>query len=94
MNGFVLVASLTSMANLAFTWKEQGRDSKALGLMKERVRLRERVVGTSHPDFTSSSNALARWAAEQVDASASVRKYAFLGAAVVYGVINAVRKNT
>ena len=47
------------MANLAFTWKEQGRDPEAVGLMRECVRLQERVLGASHPHFISSSNALA-----------------------------------
>lgn len=42
-----------------------------IALVSECVRLRERVLVTSHPSFTSSS-ALAGWAAEQADTGASV----------------------
>jgi hypothetical protein len=57
--------TLTSMNNLAFTWKSQGRYAEAVGLLRECVRLQERISGASHPHFISSSNALVRWEAER-----------------------------
>ena len=63
-------STLTSMNNLAFTWKDQGRDTEAVGLMRECVRLGQRILGANHPHFISSSNSLARWEAEQSDVGA------------------------
>jgi Tetratricopeptide repeat len=40
------------MANLAFTWKKQGRDVEAVGLMKEYVGLQRQILGADHPHFT------------------------------------------
>jgi hypothetical protein len=45
--------TLRSMGNLAFTWKGRGRDTEALGLLKECVQLRTRVLGDNHPDTIS-----------------------------------------
>lgn len=59
--------TLGSMNDLALTRKAQGRDEEALRLIKECVRLGERVLGRSHPSFTSTSNTLADWEAEQRD---------------------------
>ncbi|OCK80636.1 hypothetical protein K432DRAFT_297220, partial [Lepidopterella palustris CBS 459.81] len=64
--------TLSSMANLAFTWKEQGRDAEAINLMSQCVRLRGHILGTSHPYYMSSSKALAGWEAEQVDVGSLV----------------------
>ena len=52
-------STLTIMNNLAFTWKEQGRDAEAVGLMKECVRLQQWILGADHRHFISSSIALA-----------------------------------
>jgi len=41
--------TLTSMNNLAFTWKGRDRDKEAIALMKECVQLKERVLGSDHP---------------------------------------------
>jgi Tetratricopeptide repeat len=41
-------STLTSMNNLAFTWKGQDRDKEAIALMKECVQLGERVLGPDH----------------------------------------------
>ena len=41
--------TLTSMNNLAFTWKGRDRDKEAITLMKECVQLKERVLGPDHP---------------------------------------------
>ncbi|KAH7146807.1 hypothetical protein B0J13DRAFT_552726 [Dactylonectria estremocensis] len=54
-------STLTSMANLAITWKDQGRFRDALALMRNCVALREQVLGIDHPDAASSSAALAKW---------------------------------
>src|SRR5438034_11109425 len=52
--------TLTSMNNLAFTWKGRDRDKEAIALMKECVRLTERVLGSDHP-LTSSSRVALNW---------------------------------
>ena len=59
--------TLTTMNNLAFTWKGQGRDADAITLMMDCVRLRRHVLGTEHPHFVSSSKVLAEWEAERAD---------------------------
>jgi len=53
--------TLTSINNLAFTIKEQGRKMEAIKLMAECVQLRNRVLGTEHPHALSSAAALADW---------------------------------
>ncbi|KAH7201179.1 hypothetical protein DER44DRAFT_670369, partial [Fusarium oxysporum] len=40
--------TLTSMNNLAITWKVYGRSREALALMRSCVVLRERVLDTDH----------------------------------------------
>jgi hypothetical protein len=57
--------TLTSMVNLAFTWKEQGRDEEAIRLMEDCVSSRTRVLGVHHHLTVASTEALARWRAEQ-----------------------------
>ena len=64
-------STLTTMNNLAFTWERQGRDTEALKLMEECVRLRTRVLGIDHPDTTSSFATLIRWQTEKLDTGAS-----------------------
>lgn len=54
-------STLISMANLAVTYRDQGRDKKAFKLMKECVTLLTRIIGTSHPDTLSSRAILSRW---------------------------------
>lgn len=58
------------MTNLVFTWKEQCRDAEAVGPLGKSVRLRERILQADYLYFISSSNALARWEAEQRDTDA------------------------
>ncbi|KAK4243216.1 hypothetical protein C7999DRAFT_18405, partial [Corynascus novoguineensis] len=53
--------TLTSMANLAFTWKGQGRHSDALALMKECAQAWRRVLGEEHPYALSSLATVAEW---------------------------------
>ena len=54
-------STLTCMNNLAFTWKRQDWDKEAIALMKECVRLRERVLGLDHPFTSPSRVALDQW---------------------------------
>jgi hypothetical protein len=49
--------TLTSMVNLAFTWKGQERLGDALALMQECASLRTRVLGSNHPHTKSSLSA-------------------------------------
>lgn len=52
------------MANLAFIWKENRRDTEALKLMEKCVIVRTRVLGVNHPHTLSSSVALHKWRVE------------------------------
>jgi len=54
-------STLTSMNNLAFTWKWQGRVAEAIKLMEECVQLRTLVLGGGHSDTLSSFTALIGW---------------------------------
>jgi Tetratricopeptide repeat len=62
--------TLTSMNNLAFTWKELGRDAEAIKLMDKCVLLRRLVLGVEHPHTLSSSEALIGWQTEKLDIGA------------------------
>jgi hypothetical protein len=57
------------MNNLAFTWKEQGRDTEALNLMEECITGRTRILGTDHPDTLSSRTTLLGWQTEALEIS-------------------------
>jgi Tetratricopeptide repeat len=50
--------TLTSMNNLAFAWKSQGRDIEAFDLLNECFLLRKQKLGADHPDTRSSLMAL------------------------------------
>ncbi|PVH69231.1 hypothetical protein DL98DRAFT_554516 [Cadophora sp. DSE1049] len=56
--------TLTSMANLAFTWKGKGKEIEAVRLMEDCVRFQKRVLGLDHPYSISSCRALNTWKAE------------------------------
>jgi len=56
--------TLTSMANLAFTWKGYGRDAEAIELMEKCVLLRASVLGFDHPNTLNSAAALIGWQGE------------------------------
>jgi hypothetical protein len=58
--------TLTSMASLAFTWKGQGREENAIGLMDKCVSSRTRVLGANHPSTLSSAETLIKWRAEKL----------------------------
>lgn len=63
-------STLTSMNNLAFTWKGQGRHTEAVRLINDCVQLQRRILGVGHPHFLSSCAALAEWQAKDVDIGA------------------------
>ncbi|KAK1991096.1 hypothetical protein LX36DRAFT_555742, partial [Colletotrichum falcatum] len=53
--------TLTSMNNLAYTWKSQERHVDAIGLMRNCLRIRQRSLGFHHPDTHSSFSKLREW---------------------------------
>ncbi|KAF2010518.1 hypothetical protein BU24DRAFT_436620 [Aaosphaeria arxii CBS 175.79] len=57
--------TLTSMANLAWTWKSLERSAEAIGLLQECVHLRCQTLRPGHPDLVSAQETLAEWEAEQ-----------------------------
>jgi hypothetical protein len=63
--------TLSSMANLAHTWKSQKRDSEALTLMEDCIELLTRVLGPDHPNTASASAVLSRWRSEKLDTTTS-----------------------
>ncbi|KAK2054987.1 hypothetical protein LY76DRAFT_663205, partial [Colletotrichum caudatum] len=54
-------STLTSMANLAHTWKSQGRYVDAIRLMRDCFALQQRFLGVDHPDTRSSHSTLTEW---------------------------------
>ena len=42
--------TLTSMNNLAFTWKGSGKEIEAVSLMEESVQLQKRILGVNRPN--------------------------------------------
>jgi len=52
------LSTLTSINNLAFTWKAQGRLIDALSLMYSCASSRQRILSPRHPDTLSSLAAL------------------------------------
>jgi len=61
-------STLNSMANLAFTWKSQGRNAEAMALIRQCVQQRQRVLKPSHPDLKSCLAALEEWESEEGEA--------------------------
>jgi hypothetical protein len=51
------------MANLAVTWKSQGRDKEAVGLMKQAERLQREILGIDHPETMACSETVESWTA-------------------------------
>jgi len=54
-------STLTSMNNLAQTWKSQCQDSKAIELMTSCADLRVKVLGIEHPNTQDSFGILNTW---------------------------------
>jgi hypothetical protein len=53
--------TLTSMNNLAFTWKSQGNFEDALTLLQNCLHLQQQILGPDHPDTISTRTALSGW---------------------------------
>ena len=53
--------TLTSLNNLVFTWKSQGRLSDALELMQSCLHIRQLVLGPGHPNTVSTLSAVTDW---------------------------------
>ncbi|KAE8326165.1 purine and uridine phosphorylase [Aspergillus sergii] len=53
--------TLTSMGNVAYTWKSLGKIQDALALMENCVELHRNLLGPDHPDAISSSSTLRDW---------------------------------
>ncbi|KAL2865008.1 putative kinesin light chain [Aspergillus lucknowensis] len=64
--------TLTSMNNLAHTWKSLGKVQEALSLMDECAKLSNKVLGADHPDTKSSFNAVRDWEEAQNRSSAQL----------------------
>ena len=58
-------STLTSMYNLAFTWKAQSQDTKAINLIQGCIRLRSRILGVDHSDTSISSTVLEEWKVQE-----------------------------
>ena len=56
--------TLTSMGNLAFTWKKQGSSVEAVSLMQECVWLCQLILPPNHPCSLHFSAALVQWQVE------------------------------
>ena len=61
------------MKNLAFTWKENGKEIEAVRLMEDCVRVWKRVLGVNYLHSISSCTALDAWKAEQEDIVLSIQ---------------------
>ena len=55
---------LTSMYSLAYTWKSQSRNTDAISLMENCVKLQDQVLGPEHPDMKTSFEILRWWESE------------------------------
>ncbi|KAF2647025.1 hypothetical protein K491DRAFT_615367, partial [Lophiostoma macrostomum CBS 122681] len=61
--------TLTSMNNLAHTWKGQGSTSKAISLIKHCCERQAVVLGPQHPNTVSSQETLIPWQLEATEPS-------------------------
>jgi len=59
-------STLTSMNNLAFTLKGQGRLNEAISLIGKYLEVAKQVFGPQHPNVLSSIKALNVWQKENV----------------------------
>jgi hypothetical protein len=50
--------TLTSIANLAFTWKYSGHVTEAISLLRDCFVRKDKVLGPNHPSTLSSSTTL------------------------------------
>ena len=54
-------STLTSMNNLAFTWKNQSRHTDALALIEDCAQARQRVLGADHLKTLLSLAIVGEW---------------------------------
>jgi len=59
--------TLTSIKNLAFTFKVQGRNDEAILLLEKCTQLRKKVLGARHPYTTSLLATLNGWQLESME---------------------------
>ena len=60
---------MTNMNNLACERKRQGRNVEAIEFMKECVRLKRHILGTTHLDYIESLGAFTSWETENAKPS-------------------------
>ena len=53
--------TLTSMANLAFTWKSSAHDAEAINLLRDCLTKQKQTLGLNHPTTLSTSETLSEW---------------------------------
>jgi Tetratricopeptide repeat len=53
--------TLTSMADLAFTWKGEGRQVKAIAFLDHCLQRQQRILGANHPDTVFTRSTLEKW---------------------------------
>lgn len=58
--------TLTNIANLAFTLRDQGFHEKAILLLEKCCRMRQQILCPEHPDTVSSLEALQAWRVENL----------------------------
>jgi hypothetical protein len=65
-------STLTSMANLAYTWKEQGRDAEAIHLIAQCLAVQMRILGADHPNTHNSLATLVEWQTENLNIGTAI----------------------
>jgi len=58
--------TLTSMANLAFTWKSSAHDAEAINLLRECLSKQKQTLGFNYPTTLSNSETLLKWEMEAI----------------------------
>ncbi|KAJ5610368.1 hypothetical protein N7510_007087 [Penicillium lagena] len=53
--------TLTSMANLAFTWKSSGHNTQAFDLLRDCLSKQKQILGLNHHHALSNSRTLMEW---------------------------------
>lgn len=59
--------TLSSMHNLAYTWKYMGRYEEAIQLMNDTIQRRAQAIGVQHPLYLRSVEVLHEWEAERLE---------------------------
>ena len=57
-------STLSSMANLAFTWKSSGHDAEAINLLRDCLAKQKQTHGLNHPITLYNSETLLEWETE------------------------------